>query len=341
MDGTIIQQGSFVSTGDTTLIPLESGCDWFKTYNMSQIGTSPAGATGFVFYWQAGMAANGGIEWQSVAGSDATTMLNLTTTATGGFTYVDTSTQPMGLLSTGITSIVWGATGLVAPFDNLNVVTTAAPHGLIDGDIIRIYNITSDDILHPITAPQLGGRDFEVVLLNPAVATTFALKYMSQLAVAGGWAAYRHIPYDPIYYPRMRMITNITRAVAGTATVTTSVPHGFTVGQDIRLNVYAAEGMTEINGMIATVLSIPYPGQFTINIDTSGFTAFTFPVPLDLPCTVASAVPMGESLTVAHDLLDATYNTAATGMSLAAGVDSPAGVATDVIFWVAGKSSNT
>ena len=346
MDGTIIQQGSFTSTGAAKFIPLESGCDWIETYNMTQIGTHPATETGYQFYWQAGMGQDRGIEWQSIANLDSTSMFDL---ASGGFTYVDTSSLNQGILNTNIVSIIWGATGtIVTPWNNLNVVTTGAPHGLVDGDIIRIYNITTDPIGHAITAPQLGGIDFEVMLLTPAVATTFALKYAAQLAVPSDYASYRVIPYDPIYYPRMRVITNISRGLPGVATVTTSVPHGFTVGQEVRLNVYASGGMTEINGMIATVLSIPndsagnpMTGRFTINIDTSGFTVFTFPVPLDLPCTAASAVPMGESLTVTHDLQDATYNTAETGVSLAAGIDSPAGVANDLIYWKAGKTFNT
>ena len=188
---------------------------------------------------------------------------------------------------------------------------------------------------------MLPDAEGQVVLLDPEVATTFALKYAKQLAVPGTTASWRLIPYNPIYYPRMRMITNITSDVAGTATVTTSVPHEYTIGQEVRLNVFASSGMTEINGMIATVLSVPYPGEFTINIDTTSFTTFVFPTPTDLPCTVPNVVPLGESLTVTHDLLDATYNTAATGMSLAAGIDSPAGVASDVIFWKAGKTFNT
>src|SRR5690606_1375812 len=81
----------------------------------------------------------------------------------------------------------------------------------------------------------------------------------------------------------------------------------------------------------------------TIDIDTTGFTAFAFPLTAAPGSTPAQVVPMGENtaqaLALGADILgDATRNDAVFGIQLVAGTGSPAGVANDVIYWVAGKS---
>lgn len=70
-------------------------------------------------------------------------------------------------------------------------------------------------------------------------------------------------------------IINITQAAvaAGTPLVTTSAPHGFTVGQTV---VFINVGdMVEINGLSALITSTPAANTFSIDIDTSAFTGYT------------------------------------------------------------------
>jgi hypothetical protein len=78
-------------------------------------------------------------------------------------------------------------------------------------------------------------------------------------------------------------------------------------------------------------------------VDTTGFTAFAFPLTTAPGFTPAQVVPIGENtataLLLGADILgDATRNTAFFGIQLRAGTASPAGVDGDVIYWVAGKS---
>jgi hypothetical protein len=64
-----------------------------------------------------------------------------------------------------------------------------------------------------------------------------------------------------------RDITGITQA--NPAVVTTSVAHGFSIGDTIKItDVY---GMPEINGLTATIALVPSATTFTTNIDASGF----------------------------------------------------------------------
>jgi len=135
----------------------------------------------------------------------------------------------------------------------------------------------------------------------------------------------------------VRYISAITKAAS--AVVTMTVTHGFTVGQEVRLIVPAAYGMVEANnlqGMI-TAIDATY-NTITINIDSSSFTTFAFPLTGAAPFTPAIVVPVGEDVTYPNSNDDATTNTGYMGLKLAGGAQSPAGSASDVIYWVAGKS---
>lgn len=69
--------------------------------------------------------------------------------------------------------------------------------------------------------------------------------------------------------PVVTAITGITQAVQG---VVTSVAHGLAVGN--RVYFRNVTGMTQINGLYATVVGVGGPNVFTININTSAFTAY-------------------------------------------------------------------
>ena len=82
-----------------------------------------------------------------------------------------------------------------------------------------------------------------------------------------------------------------------------------------------------------------------VNIDSSTFTTFTFPVDNAPEFSPAQVVPVGintaQAITSGVNVInDATVNIAQIGMLLAAGTLSPAGVNGNVITWVAGKSFN-
>ena len=107
--------------------------------------------------------------------------------------------------------------------------------------------------------------------------------------------------------------------------------------------------MTELDGVQATIVAIGQADNdgvtntITIDQDTTGFSAFAFPLTTDPGFTPAQVVPMGENTAEALNaganiLGDSTNNVGYVGIQLQAGAASPAGVASDVIYWVAGKS---
>jgi hypothetical protein len=321
-DNTIIQQGFFTSTGAAVNISLRSGIDWMKVYNTTVAAANQTTAIGVEYYWQKGFPA--GAKWEYLK-SNATNAANLSQYATsGGFTYVNSAINVTGVIQATITAISTAS---------IPVVTNTGTNGLSAGDVVRLTSITG--------APQLGGIDFTVGLSTLST-STFSLDYAAQLSVAGTTGSFTKINFQPLYYPRHRTISAITSSGVSSL-VTTTVAHGYLVGQQVRMSVTAACGMVEMNGLQGTITVVNSNGQFTIDIDSSSFTAFAYPLAANVPFSPAQVTPIGENTPVAladgvNILSDATVNQGFIGMNLQAGANSPAGQNNDVIYWVAGKS---
>lgn len=327
-------QGSFVSTGKPVTIQVPQGIDYITVYNQTVLNSTTIGTSaGAWFYWQNGMTSGQGTEFQKLGGVANKPITTLQIAAGAGFIPVNNTVNNPGA-SVAITSI----TNATPP-----VVATGSTAGLIaNSSIVRIFNVTG--------AQQLGGIDFTVgtIVAN----TSFTLAYMASIAAATT-GSYRIIPYDPYFYPRNRYITKISQATQ--AIVTLSVNHSYTVGQEVRFVIpevtAAAFGMVELNGLKGTIVAVGQAdadgvtNTITVDIDTSGFTAFAWPLTTDPSFTPAQIVPVGENTAEALNLSanilgDATINQGYIGMILEAGADSPAGQNGDVIYWVAGKSWN-
>lgn len=366
MDGTILGQGSFVvgATIVPQIVQIPSGADWMKVVNYTQFGNigTPGTATGLEFYWQRGMAPGSAIVKY---GANGVRTLSADTIATGGFTLFDPSgnsgSNALPLLSAPVATTA--STNAVRP-----VVSTGSTAGVAVGTVVRMSNTAQTDV---------NGIDMVVgaVTLN----TNFTLLAASnQLATApgaiGGAGFYRIVNVDSPFYPRKRFVTNVTQAV--NPTVATSVAHGLTPGQAIRFNIPSVSGMIQLNPtpqnnyQYATVLTVVDDYTFTIDINTTSFTAFTWPTIAQQPSSFPEMHPVGENTSIALSsntaqvptiggvqipntntgiLADSTVNTlflgmllgtGGTGTSLGAAISGPAGsVAADVVYWLAGKST--
>lgn len=347
-------QGRFTSTGAAQTIQLRSDLDWMWVYNQTVQYADGAG-TGAEFYWQRGMAQGQGTIYTKTTATNALAVAQIA--ATAGFYLVDSSVNIPGA-STALTGITGNAGAFTSPqvlTGNTNGLPVTAVVGADNpAGVVRIFNT--------VGAQQLGGMDFTVA--NVVSNTSFDLINMPAIATATT-GTYRVIPFDPLYYPTVRLITKIVVATAGTAAagnpamqanqalVTLSVTHGYTVGQELRFVVptvtAAAYGMTQLDGLQGTIIAVGDTdadgsvNTVRISIDVSGFTAFALPLTADPRSTFAQVVPIGENTAQAlssnvNILGDSTTNTGYIGIQLQAGTGSPAGVAGNVIYWVAGKS---
>lgn len=333
MDGTIILQGSFTqpAAAVSQYIPLRSDVDWMKVYNITESIAQNANH-GFEYYWQRGfqndpaMLVNGGLVHYHPAG-DHTMAINRTTA--DAFVLYDNSANP-----NGATRVTTASSAAANP-----VILTANTANLVAFEtIVRLNSIAA--------APTICGIDYTIQAINGGV--SFTLPTHATALGAGGAGSYRIIQYNPLFYPRNRTVINITQAAQ--AVVTTSVNHGYTIGQQVRFVIPASCGMTQLNGLQATIVAVSAVGAlstFTIDLDTTGFTAFNWPLLAVAPTSYANVVPFGENTATAlaqvpplSGLEDATINTGTIGMLLNPGVLLPAGSANDRIYWVAGKSWN-
>lgn len=401
MDGTIIGQGSFLSiapsanfnpgnaskgAGLANVIQIPSNADWVSVYNYKQAGTNGSntfyfnGAAnaliGVEFYWQRGMAPGTGIVKYKANGSAA---LSEDTLVSGGFTLYDPSGQSLGaqpLLGPAVATTA--TTNATQP-----VVSTGNTAGLYIGSVVRLSNTAQTDV---------NGVDMVVSAITTN--TSFTLLYAGNaLATApgaiGGAGFYRIVNYPQLFYPRNRVITNITQAT--NAQVSTAIYHGMTPGQEIRFNIPVQSGMTNLNPQIsnnyfptgssqaAIVQTVIDDFNFTINIDTSAYTAFTYPTISQEPCNLPQFNPVGEDTATSLSsptiqvpmafgqqifntntgiLADSTVNTGFLGMilgsggngnALSAAIVGPSGSVSfsagnsvngqDTMYWVAGKST--
>lgn len=366
MDGTIIGQGTFVvpATIVNQYIQIPSGADWMKVYNYTQtaaIGVFASGA-GLEFYWQRGMAPGTGIVKY---GANGVRTLSADTLVSGGFTLYD----PSGQSGANAAPLVSAAVATTASTNATRpVVSTGSTAGIAAGTVVRMSNTAQTDV---------NGIDMVVgaVTLNTNFTLLFAGNALATAPGAiGGAGFYRIVNVDSPFYPRKRFITNITQAV--NANVSTSVAHGLTPGQAIRFNIPAVSGMIQLNPtpannyQYATVVTVVDDYNFTIDINTTTYTAFTFPTIAQQPSSFPEMHPVGENTALALSsvtaqvptvgglqipntntgiLADSTVNTLFQGMilgtggngaSLGAAITGPAGtVAADVMYWVAGKST--
>ncbi len=396
MDGTIIGQGTFVASsaglanpnpGSATysnavpaIIQIPSGVDWLYVYNYTQFGTVGSGggayfngtanaSEGVEFYWQRGMAIGTGMVEFHATPNEA---MWSDTFVSGGFTLYDPSGQDANALPlVGAAVAVSAVTNVTRP-----VVTHTADASVVVGSVVRLSNTAQTDV---------NGVDMVVGTVTSNTSFTL-LTSTNPLANApgaiGGAGFYRVINVNPLFYPRSRYVVNITQAA--NAQVSTSVAHGLTVGQEVRFRIPDVSGMVQLNGTTqnnyqpAIILSVIDDYNFTININTSGFTAFTWPTIAQQPSSFPVVNPVGEDTATSLSvnaaqvpsiggvqifntntglLADSTVNTGFLGMVLGAGgngkalttpIIGPAGgiswssgnVPTgDVMYWRAGKST--
>ena len=323
---TVIQQGHFTSDGTDKIIALRSSFDWVEVTNLTNI----AGATQWDavrWYWQRGMDDDDavvdfhGAASQVVSVSTAAVGFNATTFR--GISFIDSSDK-----TPGVPIAVTAGTNAAVPLYN-----TGDTGILAVGGIVRIVSTAHDNV---------NGLDFTVGAVN--VDVNFAMDTTMQQApgvVAGGAGFWRYIAPNVAVYnmfnPRKRVISDITAANPGV--VSTMVDHGFTTGQIVRMKIPATGTMVELNDQLVTVTNIN-AGTFSIGVDTTAYTAFTFPLAVAPAHTPSSVIPVGTDGTATGELENTAFFGLILGTSATAGVasGSPGGTNGDAIKWRAGKS---
>ncbi len=83
----------------------------------------------------------------------------------------------------------------------------------------------------------------------------------------------RNPPINPQYYePSRFVITGITEGL--NSIVTTSLPHNYVIGQEIKLLIPPFWGAYQLNKQTGFVIAIPSSTQVTVTIDSIGANTF-------------------------------------------------------------------
>ena len=336
--------GVFTSTGLTKQIPIKISFDWMETYNYTVTNAQTVNAVTRT-YWQRGMAANDCImEYFSAAATTINkgTALNFPGGAIPGYTEYNSGNEIYGatnytnlLQPIALTAISNAAAPLVTTTDT----TTVA---LAPGDIVRLSNTNPQ-------VGQFGGIDFTVGAV--AANANFTLAYGPQViagAAMGGF--YRKLKNDSTWSPRKRYISAIT--LGATTVVSMTVDHDFIVGEIVRFHIPSVRGSTafgtvELDNLTGTVIAstkTPYTvNTITVDINSSAFTAFNWPLTAFDRFTAPTVCPIGENATDTYssDTItdDKIINVASKGIILGGNtlVTSPVGATGNVIYWKAGN----
>ncbi len=329
---TIITGGNFKSTGAGVSIPMPSSVDYMEVYNITEMAASNPNEVIKSFWFGpkfgAGASpADGGLKVVK-------TTFDLTSAyASGGFTYVTSSPVIEPQSANPITAITAA---------NPAVVTQTQTYS--EGDILQFYNTTG--------MLQIAGMNFQISSVSGSGYSLIGLD-ASAFATPGTAGFTRRISKYAAVEPQFLYVTAISQATQ--AVVTTSVDPSlyYVVGMKVHFSVPYSFGMTQMNQLTGKILSVDAANyQFTVDIDSSAFSAFAFPASTASPTAqlFATVAPAGAStqvdpVTGVQTGYNFQFQPFRSGvfvpyMFLAGGDQSPAGAVNDQINWIAYKFEN-
>ena len=293
---TQITTGAFTNVASTPFfIPIPNYVSEFRIKNLTRSGVTVGPVAGALTsdrivgaFWcdymnqgTAQITQNG-----TVAGILAP--LNNGICAVNGFTVVNAATQVNG------PQIVVNSYTPGSP----TVWVTNTAHGFNIGDNVRVGNLVS--------APQFSGLVMTVTAVGSTTQFTTLLNTTGALTSVG--TVYKvgnaYISPRSLYYPENRAIASIT--LANPMVVVILVQQNYQVGDVVRFAIPSSYGMTQLNTgsnclplefTVTAVNNAVGTQSVTLAVDSTGFTAFAWPVVAKYPFTFAQMIPQGEGNT--------------------------------------------
>lgn len=329
---TIITQGTITqgATAAVQTVNLPSSADYFRVYNLTKAAAAaPTG--GVLFEWFYGITPQGGSLETYKSGSNA---LLQTTQTTDGFTYYQRYPDPEAAVT--ITAITAA-----------NPAVVSATNTYSNGDRVVVYGTTG--------MLQISGMVFTVSSVSGAAFTLTGLDASGFAAPATAGFARKIAPAARVE-PRTYYISKITQATQGVVTV--SEIHDYVVGMKVEFQIPSSCGMVQLNNnnqpqSLAAVIVAVTDYTFTINVNTSAYTAFALPASTSSPTAqlFPTVAPAGAStqlnpqtnVQTGYDFVKQPFRTGlfVPFMSLGIGADGPGGEANDVLVWQAYKMENS
>lgn len=291
-----IAKGNFTSTGGAQTVFLPFTPDRIEMRNYSSYAT-PANHGVPEAFWDKSMGQGYALEKVF----NATPVLTTDYVTAGGFaTFGLDSPINAGLM------LQYGAAIQVASVSKASpaVVTTGSNHGLSTGQVVILQGLYQSATTG---MPQICGIPFAITVTG---LTTFTIPWNTNqsnyTAISGSpaGAVVRQVLYPYNYLPGQNVISAIS--LGATTAVTCTTPHNFVAGQQVAFRIPTSYGTTQLNslpnakipgspiyGIVQTVNSNT---QFTVNINSSAYTAFATnqTVAQALGLTPAQVVAVGD-----------------------------------------------
>ena len=293
-------------TSDATLakqLVLTDQPDMFWIRNRTAWGDDAA-ETSVESWWRRGMAQGAA---QTTDQAVTTGVLSSEAVTTGGFTFIDTANPPVyaALATTAIEAI--GGTF---------VVTMANTGNIAVGDWVLLYATTG--------ALQIAGYKFQVTAVTANTSITLGYMASSGITFAADATAGQVKKYIPNrMYPRTSLIANITAATQ--AVVSFTGKNDYTPGEILSFRVPEEFGMQEMDLVQARVLTVTNSAtvsSVTLDWNSSGYTAFTYPTSAQALAGVSPAIAVPSSSGVVPENGSATIPQEQPGTNLRDAFDS-------------------
>lgn len=337
---TILDGGSFVSTGAAVRINLPSSADYFRTINVTQLAAVNPNTVVYGQWFGPKFGSGASAAGLGIQTVKTTSLLDSNFGAGLGFTYVTTTPNVGAQSANPITAITAANPAVVTHTNTYN-----------NGDILRFYSSTG--------MLQLGGAAFQISSVSGSGYTLLGLPATAAngFATPGTAGFTRRISRYEAVDPQTLYVTGISSAAQ--AVVTTSIDPSlyYVVGNKVHFSVPLSFGMFQMNQLTGTILAINAVAasgsvgayNMTIDIDTTSFTPFAFPASTGSPTAplFATLAPAGSQtsynpLTMVQTGYEFQKTPFHTGqftpyMLLAGGAQAAAGANNDVINWIAYK----
>lgn len=243
----------------------------FTMRNLTQWGLTSA-AKDIQFEWYQAMAQFTALGIHQASGSAGSQTLNSFQLTSDGISTYSTATPPTFTPNTTITAVTKGSANGVT----VVTLTNDGTHGptISVGDTVRLYNIAG--------MQQISGMVFQVVATTSTTSITIDLD-SSGFAASGTTGTLVKVIVNR-YYPKVAFVTAIS--LANPCVVNLTRDSTFTVGEEVSFRVPANNGTFQTMQQIAylkgvvtavTAATASTCSQVTVNINTTGFSAFTLP----------------------------------------------------------------
>lgn len=333
MPFTILTGGSFTSDGAGKKILLPSSADYFETFNVTQMAATNPNTVIKGFWFGSKFGAGASPAGQGMKVVKTTADLTSAFAANTGFTYVNTAPVIEAQNAAAITAI-----SAASP-----AVVSQASHGYSAGDVIQFYGTTG--------MLQIAGMNFQISTVNANDYTLIGLRAAGLTAGTAGFT--RRISKYGAVEPQFLYVTEITKATQAVVRLSVDPTLHYVAGMKVRFSVPQSFGMTQMDGLTGTILSLSAANYtMTMDIDSTAFTTFAFPLTTASPTAplFATIAPAGARTYKNVDTgvqygYDFQFQPFRTGefvpyMFLTGGAQSPAGATSDIINYIAYKFEN-